>query len=113
MELGRIYLGDNADCADSDADGLADVQELGGSGVCCGYDPSTPCDIGTDAGNPDSDGDGCPDGEEVGGGTDPCDASDCGCGAGICGTGSVAMLPVILLVLAYMRLAGSRARRRR
>ena len=37
----------------------------------------------------------------------------CDCGVGLCGTGSVAMLPIIVLVLAYMRLIGPRARRRR
>ena len=76
----------NPDQADAENDGVGDACD------------NCPNDFNPD--QTDSDGNG------VG---DPCDT----CGVGLCGTGSVAMLPVILLVLAYMRLVGVRGRRRR
>ena len=92
IETGGVYLGDNTDCSDGDGDGLADILETGGSGDCCGFDPSNSCDVGTDASNPDSDGDGCLDGEEVEGGADPCDPCDAvaGCLAQDCNNNGVA-----------------------
>jgi hypothetical protein len=64
---GGTYGGHGTDCADLDADGLADVWETNN---CCG--PRDSCHLGTSPLTPDTDGDGF-DGEEVKRGTDPCD----------------------------------------
>jgi hypothetical protein len=60
---GGDYKGDGSSCADSDADGVADVQE---SHHCC--DALTSCNRGSNPGDPDTDDDGVLDGVDP----DPC-----------------------------------------
>jgi hypothetical protein len=92
---------------DCNNNGIADECEsdIDGDGV---INPCDNCPLLSNPGQADSDGDGR---------GDHCDRVSGGviniCGAGICGTGSLSMLPVIVLALAYMRLTGSRTRRRR
>jgi len=82
----------NTDQADSDADGHGDVCDN--------------CPNGLNPDQADADNDG------IGDVCDPSTSAPSTCGQGVCGSGSVAMLPIILVALGIMRLMTSGAVRR-
>lgn len=134
-------IGTDASNPDSDGDGCSDGEEVDeGTNPCdpCSAPPgclekdcnsngvADECESDTDGDGVIDDCDNCPndsnadqadaDADDIG---DACDDSvstvivPSTCGPGVCGTGSVAMLPVILLGLGLMKFCVARASRRR
>lgn len=66
------FLGEGTGCADSDLDGIPDVQELNNC-TQCSLPPYDQCRLPTAAFLSDTDGDGVDDNDELLAGTDPCD----------------------------------------
>ena len=103
-DLDERMLGTSTEYADTDGDGLSDYLEVwyDGDGTYDPYHPtSNPSGTDLDANNPDTDGDDIEDGTEIGFGTDPLDPD---IDATVPAASSWALAALALLVL----LAGAR-----